>query len=212
MGMVHADERFGRTPVSNKGAIGCHAKASEWNGGVLYPTYLENGMVEFLPDVLGKFGCAEEMDVREKEIKAMEKDKEVRSKLEKFEGRATEALMRVGCDYVKLKGTELVDILRWHQIPSNEIGGVAANYKKWLELCGEDPPTYLKWSDIDEAQLAELRKREIDISDTALGRHQDMKRRELEGSVHLYSEEQLLALETKITEARNNTVDNILAI
>ena len=102
-----------------------------------------------------------EMDVREKEIKAMEKDKEVRSKLENFEGRATEALMRVGCDYVKLKGTELVDILRWHQIPSNEIGGVAANYKKWLELCGEDPPTYLKWSDIDEAQLAELTGRLI---------------------------------------------------
>ena len=39
-----------------------------------------------------------------------------------------------------------------------------------------------------------------------------MKHRELEGSVHLYSEEQLLALETKITKARNTNDNNVVAI
>ena len=49
-----------------------------------------------------------EMDVRENEIKDMEKDKEARKKLEKFEKRVSEALICVGCDYEQLKGTELV--------------------------------------------------------------------------------------------------------
>ena len=60
----------------------------------------------------------------------------------------------------------------------------------------------MKWTDIDEDQLVDLKKREIDISDTALGRCQETNRRELEASMHLYTEDQFMVLETRIMEAR----------
>ena len=119
----------------------------------------------------------------------MEDDKKARKKLTDVEEKATEALARVGSDFERLKATELTDLLRWYQVPPNELGGKDANYNKWLEICGVVPPSYLKWTDVDEAQLVELKKREINIYDTALGRHQETNRRELKASIHLYTDE-----------------------
>ena len=128
------------------------------------------------------------------------------------EEKATEALARVSCEYDRLKATELTDLLCWHQIPPNEIDGKDANYDKWQDIRGVDPLAYLKWTDVDEAQLVELKKREMHISDTALERHQETNRRELEASVHLYTDEQLSALETRVVEVRDMKVDNILPV
>ena len=66
----------------------------------------------------------------------MEDDKKARKKLTDVEEKATEALARVGSDFERLKATELTDLLRWYQVPSNELGGNYANYNKWLEICG----------------------------------------------------------------------------
>ena len=99
-----------------------------------------------------------EMDSREEEIKAMEDDKKSRKKLTDVKEKVTEVLACVGSDFNRLKATELIDLLRWYQVPPNELGGKDANYNKWLEICGVDPPPYLKWTDVDEARLVELKK------------------------------------------------------
>ena len=118
----------------------------------------------------------------------MEDDKKARKKLTDVEEKATEALARVGSDFERLKATELTDLLRWYQVPLNELGGKDANCNKWLDICGVDPPPYLKCTDAGEAQLVELKKREINIYDTVLIYHQETNRRELEASAHLYTD------------------------
>ena len=118
----------------------------------------------------------------------------------------------MGCEYDGLKATKLSDILCWHQITPNEIGGKDANYNKWQEICVLYPLAYLKWTDVEKAQIVDLKKRDIHISDTALGHHQVTNMRELEASVNLYTEEQLIALETRVVETRDMNVDNILPV
>ena len=82
---------------------------------------------------------ATEMGVRENDIKAMEGDKKDRKKLMDVKDKVMEVLARVGCEYDQLKLTELIDILRWHQIPPDEIDGKDSNYDKWQDICGVDP-------------------------------------------------------------------------
>ena len=115
----------------------------------------------------------------------MEDDKKSRKKLTDLEEKSTEALARVGSDFDWLKATDLTDLLLWYQVPPNKLGGKGANYNKWMEIFGVEPPPYLKWNNVDKAQLVELKKREIDISNTVLGRNQEKKWREIEASLHL---------------------------
>ncbi len=53
---------------------------------------------------------------------------------------------------------------------------------------------------------------EISITDTALGRLQELNRRELEASVHLYTHDQLSSLETKIAAANEAKLDNNIGL
>ena len=142
----------------------------------------------------------------------MEDDKKYRKNLADVEEKATEALACVGSDFDQLKANEITYLLCWYQVPRNELGGKDANYNTWLDIYGVDPPPYLKWTDVDEAQLVEHKKREINISDTALGHQQETNRRELDASVHLYMDKQLSSLKTKTAEARDMNVDNILTV
>ena len=151
---------------------------------------------------------AMEMEAREKEIKLMEDDKKSRKKQERTEERATEALVRVNYKFEDLKATELIDILRWYQIPSSEIGSKEYNYELWKEISDFKAPSYKKWTEADEAKLEDLKKMEISITDTALGRLQELNRRELEASVHLYTHDQLGSLEKKIEDAKDSNLDS----
>ena len=125
---------------------------------------------------------------------------------------ATEALARVGSNFDRLKATDLTDLLRWYQVPPNEHGRKDSNYNKWLEILWVDPPHYLKWTDIDEYQLVDIKKREIIISDIALGWHQETNRRELEDSIHIYRYKQLSYLETRVSEVGDINVEDILPV
>ncbi len=72
----------------------------------------------------------------------MEDDKKSRKKQERTEERATEALVRVNYKFEDLKATELIDILRWYQIPSSEIGSKEDNYELWKEISDLKAPSY----------------------------------------------------------------------
>ena len=57
-----------------------------------------------------------------------------------------------------------------------------------------EPPHYEKWSTDNEAELVELKKKEINMGDTALGRHQTVQKREMEASIDVmnYEERQIV--------------------
>ena len=153
-----------------------------------------------------------EMGMRENDIKSMEKNKKDSKKLMNVEYKLMEALARVCCEYDGLKSTDLKDLLFWHQISPNEISGKDSNYDRWKEICWVYPLDYLKWTGVDEDQLVGLKKREIHISNTVLKCHQETNGRELEASVHLYTEEKQSALETRIVESRDMNVYNIIPV
>ena len=43
-----------------------------------------------------------------------------------------------------------------------------------------EPPSYEKWSTENKVELVEMKKKEINMGDTALGRHQEVQKREME--------------------------------
>ena len=107
----------------------------------------------------------------------MEDNKKYIKKLMDKEDKATGELDPVSCEYNRLKVTQLIYILLWNQTPPNEIDGKDANYDKWQEICWVDPPYYFEKIDVDEAQIVYLKKKEINISDTALGSNHEKNRR-----------------------------------
>ncbi len=48
---------------------------------------------------------------------------------------------------------------------------------------GNTPPTFQKWTDEDESMLHDLETKEIELGDTAYGRHLAIKVRELDATV-----------------------------
>ena len=85
-----------------------------------------------------------EMVMRESYIKYMEDDNKYHKKLVDAEKKVIEALALLGCEYDRLKATELTNLLCWHQIPPNEIGGNDSKYNKWREIVVIDPTAHLK--------------------------------------------------------------------
>ena len=64
----------------------------------------------------------------------------------------------------------------------------------------KEPPVYQRWTREDEAKLVELRKKEIDIADTAFGRHVATKKRELTAAVDQMDKDERAALKRKLEE------------
>ena len=76
---------------------------------------------------------------------------------------------------------EMLTLLRWYKVDLEKYQLRANGLRKWEEILRSNvqPPSYQKWSDDDEAKLVDLKRKEIKISDTALGRHRDFQKREL---------------------------------
>ena len=110
-----------------------------------------------------------EADVREKEVKEVEKEKEQCVKKADWMAKGKAALSRVDGDYPKLKANELVALLRWYGVPPAEVGKKEDNYLRWLEICGDDDPEDDSWTESDERAMAELMQKETTMADTALG-------------------------------------------
>ena len=143
-----------------------------------------------------------EIAVREKEIKEAEKEKERRLKMVEWMVKGKAALARVDGDFRKLKANELVALLRWYSVPAAEVGKKEDNFLMWMEMCGDDEPADVSWLDSDERKLEELRTKETEMVDTALGRLQERKKRELRAAIPTMSIAEILEIEAEIAEAK----------
>ena len=139
---------------------------------------------------------------KDKEIKEAEKEKERRLKMVEWMVKGKAALARVDGDFRKLKANELVALLRWYSVPAAEVGKKEDNFLVWMEMCGDDEPADVSWLDSDERKLEELRTKETEMVDTALGRLQERKKRELRAAIPTMSIAEILEIEAEIAEAK----------
>ena len=156
-----------------------------------------------------------EVPVREQEIADLEKIKKDRLQLEKNEedGKAAwDEAPRTLCPVANPRPwlVPLLDrILLWHGKSKDELNERKANKLLWMkEIIDEQrhqPPRYDKWTTEDEDRLADLKKMEIDIGDTALGRHKALKKRECVASLNDMDRNERDALRRKLDMLDNST-------
>ena len=81
------------------------------------------------------------------------------------------ALLGKSIEIQKLKSAEVVLLLQWHGIAKKEQPKLIGDKSfLWQGLCCKQPPIFAEWTDVDEAQLKNLRSTDIEIGDTAIGR------------------------------------------
>ena len=67
-------------------------------------------------------------------------------------------------------------------------------------LKNQQPPAYDKWTAAEEEHLQELKKMKVDMKDTALGRLEATKKRELAAAVPKMSQDERDQLRRKLDE------------
>ncbi len=82
-------------------------------------------------------------------------------------------------------------------------GKKAEKVARWEKIMEErrDPPVFKKWGSDDENNLQELKKMDIKFEDTAIGRLQNIKKRELHAIVGKMSKEEREEIRRKLNEA-----------
>jgi hypothetical protein len=86
-----------------------------------------------------------------------------------------------GSDPANLTAADLAVLLSWHQ--HKKVAGMnkAAKIRAWKDIVDNNwqPPVFSRWTEDDERKLAEACETTIDIGHTALGRMEEMKKKEL---------------------------------
>ena len=138
-----------------------------------------------------------ELPKRENEIKAMEMDKLERIKGDQLRRNAEVILVArrdalVNKQYNVLNAAELETLLKWHNVPKAHKEKKAGMIARWATIWegGLKPPFFEVWTDVDESKLEELKAMDIDMSQTALGRLKELKKREAFISVREMNEEE----------------------
>ena len=147
------------------------------------------------------------ISIREKEIEEIEKDKRNRMEKEKFETDGRAALSgRPPCcpvTYSRPWKVPVMDgILWWYGMSKVECGKMKKPKKSDImkEIINGviDPPPYEKWSTENKTGLVELKKKLINMEDTALGRHQAVQKREMEASIDVMNSEERQIVSRKL--------------
>ena len=153
---------------------------------------------------------AVELESRAAEIRKRDRDKKACVAYADLERSAKAGLARVDGNWAKLKAPELIDLLKWHGFSNQALGKKPQNYAAWLCICAEgnqmNPPEESRlapWTEEDEKSFNDFKSAEIDIKDTALGRREALKRRELKAAIPTMSIEEREELKKEIAEAKS---------
>jgi hypothetical protein len=158
---------------------------------------------------------------RENKIKAMEMNKSERIKGEQLRQDA-EAILVAKSDaltnmqYNVMNTTELETLLKWHNVPKATKEKKASMVARWAMIWEGrlKPPFFEAWTDVDEAKLEELKAMGIDMSQTAVGRLKELKKREAFISVREMNGEEREKMRRSLDEieaeaALGNIVDSL---
>ncbi len=86
----------------------------------------------------------------------------------------------------QLNATDLEKLLLWHNVPKKELGNKKEKLKKWTEIqnSNQPPPLFQRWGHADEDQLEKLKKSEIELNETALGRQKQIEINKMAAVMH----------------------------
>ena len=128
-------------------------------------------------------------EINRRKSEAAEREKEKKSRVE-YHARREAALPIInrlqndlGDDIGRLKSKELEILLRWKGVPVSTMGNIANRrilYQQFAEGVAEEVSVPAPWTEIDEAELVALRDGPIAIYDTAYGRFEEQKKRDVE--------------------------------
>ncbi|KAL7547201.1 hypothetical protein ACHAWF_012801 [Thalassiosira exigua] len=140
-----------------------------------------------------------EVETREAEIKLMVKDKEVRQLKEKVEREAWVVIMQPK-SFEDYKEKDLVPLLTWYDIQRKEWGDKPKKLWLWKDIVekGTQLPSYEKWTEADDEKLEDLKKMDINIKNTALGRLQSFEKRKLDAAVDSMTQDERDTLRRKL--------------
>ncbi|KAL7532024.1 hypothetical protein ACHAWF_009676 [Thalassiosira exigua] len=149
-----------------------------------------------------------EVETREAEIKLMEKDKGIRQQMEKVEREAWAVIMQP-VPIQSYKDSDLAVLLTWHQVPRKDWGNKTNKVKLWKEILEKvtQPPSFEKWTEADDAKLEDLKKMEIDMKDTALGRQLSFEKRKMEAALESMDQDERAKLRRKLDELDQGSID-----
>jgi len=154
------------------------------------------------------FFKAMEVPIRKKQIKEMEEDKKRRQYFAKclLEGQAVLDQNKSDNQFSSL---ELEKILLMHHVPKKDMGSKRDKLQMWMDIKAtmKPPPIFSPWDEKDEAKLDDLRKMQIKLEDTALGRQTTIEQLKVNASIDKMDLNKLSALEEKVQRAKRIKLD-----
>ncbi len=129
------------------------------------------------------------VELNRQRAEAAEREKDKKSRVE-YHTRRKAALLIVDRlenelekDVGRLKSKKLEVLLRWKGVPVLTMGNVANRrilYQQFAEAGAEEAGIPALWTEIDKAELIALRDAPITMCDTAYGRFEEQKKRDVE--------------------------------
>ena len=151
---------------------------------------------------------AAEMGNHKREIAEMEKDKKVRVEFHTRRDAALIILDRLNHEsdgnVARLTNKELEVLLRWKGVPVSKMGNMASKrtlYQQFVGDRGEDDlGDPARWTEADDDHLEALRIAPIEMGDTAYGRFEAQKKRDVEIAYQKMSAEEKESFKRKMAE------------
>ena len=154
------------------------------------------------------------MNLREKERVRLTSEKLRPQKLMALEERDKLVLKTKGRDVGNYSVPDLNAVLSWHQVKKIASMSKEEKRQKWVSILERNapPPTFEQWTIDDKTMLQEASQADLEIGDTALGRLEKKRKRDLLQAATKMTEEEWAELVMARTVGTNSTTDNNTAI
>ena len=126
-----------------------------------------------------------EIPVVERKIKEMENDKKMCLAMQKNE-EDSHAILNQQKQIDNLTALELEKLFSWDLVPKKKMGSKHQKITKWKEIVNNSivPPMFDPWVGDDDANLAKMKEKEIDLTDTAFVRQVAVEKQKAKASSH----------------------------
>jgi hypothetical protein len=118
---------------------------------------------------------------RKVEREKLAKEKTVRMRQEKVATNAMIIQAAKGEDVTKLTGADLTILLTWYQHANVSKMKLDEKLAAWVDIVssGRAPPSYERWTEVDNSKLLEAQSNIVEMAHTALGHLEELKKKEM---------------------------------
>ena len=118
---------------------------------------------------------------RKVEREKLAKEKTVRMRQEKVATNAMIIQAAKGEDVTKLTGADLTILLTWYQHANVSKMKLDEKLAAWVDIVssGRAPPSYERWTEVDDSKFLEAQSNIVEMAHTALGHLEELKKKEM---------------------------------